>query len=75
MSPLSRNRQAGKYLAEGHTKGMITQVLMHMVVESFSTLEALPYLLGTEKQEYPLLSGAMEISEGKRAVQELCTFF
>jgi glycerol-3-phosphate dehydrogenase (NAD(P)+) len=63
LNPLmSRNRQAGKFLAEGRTKQEIVGELMHMVVESFYVIDALPFLLGENAEaEYPLLFQALEI--------------
>jgi glycerol-3-phosphate dehydrogenase (NAD(P)+) len=62
LSPLSRNWQAGKLLAEGHRKQEIVEHLMKMVVESFYVVDALPFLLGENAEvEYPLLSQVLEI--------------
>jgi glycerol-3-phosphate dehydrogenase (NAD(P)+) len=62
LSSLSRNRQAGKFLAEGHCKQEIIEQLMQMVVEAFYVIDALPFLLGENAEtEYPLLSQALKI--------------
>ncbi|MDR0369278.1 MAG: hypothetical protein LBH96_01765 [Candidatus Peribacteria bacterium] len=55
MSPLSRNRQAGNYLAQGYNKEQIIHELMHMEVESFTVLKKID-LPPDAHQNFPIFS-------------------
>ncbi|MDD2537712.1 MAG: NAD(P)H-dependent glycerol-3-phosphate dehydrogenase [Candidatus Absconditabacteria bacterium] len=63
MSTLSRNRKAGKYLAQGNSKEKILSELMDMEVESFSALKVLSPLLQEQLSRFPLLALVDEISK------------
>lgn len=70
-SQFSRNRQAGNFLAQGHSVEEIKSTIMQMVVESFFVLDTLPFLLWEKKSEYPLLSLALEIYQTSYSVAEM----
>jgi glycerol-3-phosphate dehydrogenase (NAD(P)+) len=65
MSSYSRNRQAGKLLAEGKTLEQILQGIT-MTIESFSALDALPFLLAGQESDFPLFSCALRLFQGER---------
>jgi glycerol-3-phosphate dehydrogenase (NAD(P)+) len=70
MSPLSRNRQAGTYLAQGYPKEQIVHELMRMEVESFNVLEKLS-LPQKADQYFPLLSTVQNIYRGNISKEEI----
>ena len=71
MSSLSRNWQAGNLLAAGNTASHIEKNLIPTAIESFSALQALPFLIQNQESHHPILSTARDIYTGKKSAQSI----
>ena len=67
-SALSRNRNAGRLLAQGHTKAEITGGLMNMVAEGLYMVETISAFLAQHSFNLPLLEMIIAIVEQKKTV-------
>ncbi len=64
-SALSRNWNAGRLLAQGHTKDEITWGLMNMVAEGLYMIEAVSTFLSQHSLDFPLLEMMVKIIDQK----------
>lgn len=69
-SSLSRNRNAGRLLAQGHTKAEITGGLMNMVAEGLYMVETISVFLSQHSFNLPLLEMIIAIVEQKKTVNQ-----
>lgn len=69
-SALSRNRNAGRLLAQGHTKAEITGGLMNMVAEGLYMVETISAFLAQHSFNLPLLEMIIAIVEQKKTVNQ-----
>lgn len=74
-SVLSRNRNAGRLLAEGHSKAEITGGLINMVAESLYLTEAIAKFLATTNESFPLLDMIIKIVEYNIPAQKAFDLF